>query len=187
MSTAVPETLRLGVPCHAQRDSFLEMVAEFHALGEDWPHGAYSTDRAALDDFDAYVERTAAQARGENLAGDQVPCSVFWLLADRGHAGVHVLGTLSFRHELNDYLAYEGGHMGYCIRPSARRRGYMTRFLTLALSAARARGLARVLITCTAGNAASAGVILRCGGVLEDERLSQRHPGELVQRYWIDL
>ncbi len=181
------ETLRLGVPCHTQRASFLEMVSEFHALGEDWPHGAYGGDHAALDDFDAYVERVAAQARGENLVADQVSGSVFWLLADRGPAGIHVLGTLSFRHELNDYLAYEGGHMGYCIRPSARRRGYMTRFLKLALDEARARGLVRVLVTCTAGNAASAGVILKCGGVLEDERPSRRHPGELVQRYWIRL
>ena len=39
--------------------------------------------------------------------------------ADRGV----LLGFLSVRHELNEFLLEEGGHVGYSVRPSARRRG----------------------------------------------------------------
>ena len=45
-------------------------------------------------------------------------------------------------------------------------------------------GIDRALVTCDKNNPASAKTILRCGGVLEDERLEN---GELVQRYWITI
>lgn len=33
-----------------------------------------------------------------------------------------VIGTISLRHELNDYLRREGGHIGYGVRPTASGR-----------------------------------------------------------------
>ena len=177
----VPD-ISLKYPCAAYRAQFLEMVGEFQAAGEDWPHGAYSQDRRALDDFERYVREVDEHARGVNLPAGQVPNTTFWLLA-----GELIVGTLSLRHTLNDYLEYEGGHIGFCIRPSQRRRGYMTRFLRLALDEARKLGLVRVLISCENTNLASAGVIRTCGGELDDERVSRRHAGEIVQRYWVAL
>ncbi len=44
--------------------------------------------------------------------------------------------------------------------------------------------LARVLIVCADDNIASARTIERCGGVLEDVRLTDLG---LARRYWIDL
>lgn len=169
-------------PSREHRGSFMEMVAEFHAAGEDWPHGAYGHDNRALVDFDAYVREVADHSHGLNLPEGWVPCSTFWLLV-----GDRVVGTVSFRHLLNERLAKEGGHIGYCIRPADRRKGYMTRFLSMVLDEARRMGLPRVLITCAKTNVASASVIGNCGGILEDERPSQLHPGDLTQRYWIDL
>ncbi len=54
--------------------------------------------------------------------------------------------------------------------------------LFMALPIAKELGIDRALVTCDKNNPASAKTILRCGGVLEDERLEN---GELVQRYWI--
>ena len=34
------------------------------------------------------------------------------------------MGMLQVRHYLNDYLEQFGGHIGYSIRPSERRKGY---------------------------------------------------------------
>lgn len=191
--------LRLILPRVAYRDQFLDMVREFHEAGDDWPHGAYREDRRAMEDFSRYVREVEEHARGVNVPEGLVPNTTFWLMA-----GERMVGTLSLRHTLNEYLAYEGGHIGFCIRPSERRKGHMTRFLRLALDEARelgrtpkealvdklpvARdGLRRVLITCESTNLASAGVIRACGGVLEDERVSRKHVGEIVQRYWIEL
>jgi predicted acetyltransferase len=64
--------------------------------------------------------------------------------------------------------------------------GYGTAILTLALPAARALGLARVLVTCDEDNLASHKIIERNGGLLEGATPSRTSPG-LTLRFWIDL
>lgn len=95
-----------------------------------------------------------------------------------------LVGTLQLRHRLNDYLLRMGGHIGYSVRPSERRRGYAKEMLRLALRRCRAMGIGRVLITCDKKNIASCRTILSAGGRLENE-VSE---GErITRRYWIDL
>jgi predicted acetyltransferase len=72
----------------------------------------------------------------------------------------------------------EGGHIGYSVRPSARRRGHATEALRQAIPRARSLGLPRLLLTCLETNVASRKVIERNGGVYEDTRNGTR-------RYWI--
>jgi predicted acetyltransferase len=84
----------------------------------------------------------------------------------------------------HDFLLRAGGHIGYGIRPSARGRGLATWALGQVLSKATALGLDRVLITCADGNVASARVIERRGGVLEDVRDTELGR---TRRYWVTL
>jgi predicted acetyltransferase len=51
---------------------------------------------------------------------------------------------------------------------------------------AREMGLKRVLITCDADNVASARIIEKNGGRLENQSVS-RETGRLKNRYWIEL
>jgi len=97
-----------------------------------------------------------------------------------------VLGTMALRHYLTPLLEDVGGHIGYAIRPSERRKGYGTRILALTLERARAMGLGRVLVTCDTDNLGSARVIQRNGGALASEGHSVR-TGTRVSRYWIDI
>ena len=94
--------------------------------------------------------------------------------------GECVVGFVQVRHGLNDHLRETGGHIGYSIRPTRRRRGHATRALRLALDRARVVGLDRVLVTCDDDNVASVRTIESAGGVLEDVRAGTR-------RYWISL
>ena len=94
------------------------------------------------------------------------------------------LGAITLRHALNDFLLRAGGHIGYGIRPSARRRGLATWALAAVLPRARALDLGRVLVTCADANVASARVIESNGGTLEDVRESELG---LTRRYWITL
>jgi predicted acetyltransferase len=83
-------------------------------------------------------------------------------------------------------LRKEGGHIGYGVRPSARRRGHGTELLRSTLLKAKELGLRKVLVTCGKENLGSVKVILVNGGVLESEEFMQPR-NEVVQRYWIDL
>lgn len=115
---------------------------------------------------------------GVDIAPGRVRSS--WLLAD---VDGEVVGRVSIRYVLNDFLLNEGGHVGYAVAPAHRRRGYATDILRLAVADLAATGVERVLVTCDDTNIASAGVIEKLGGVLEDVR-----PGRddtLKRRYWI--
>lgn len=95
-----------------------------------------------------------------------------------------VLGAISLRYALTDFLLQAGGHIGYSVRPSARGRGAASFALRTVLGVARRRHLDSVLITCDDDNTASARVIEKHGGVLEDVRDT---PIGLKRRYWIAL
>jgi predicted acetyltransferase len=98
--------------------------------------------------------------------------------------GDQIVGRVSIRHELNDFLLNFGGHIGYGVRPAYRRRGYASEILRQALIITRAEGVDRVLVTCDEDNVASAKVIERHGGVLEDVRVDP--DGSPKRRHRID-
>ena len=97
-----------------------------------------------------------------------------------------VVGRVSIRFELNDYLFRFGGHVGYAVAPSFRHRGYATEILRQTLPIVRSVGLKRILLTCDDDNVASQRVIEVNGGVLENIVCEEglRVP---KRRYWIDL
>jgi len=104
-----------------------------------------------------------------------------FLLAE---AGDELVGRVSIRFELNEHLAYEGGHIGYGVRPAFRRRGYATEILLESVTLARAEGVERLLLVCDNDNVASARVIERCGGALESVVIPQEG-GTPFRHYWI--
>src|SRR5713226_698026 len=128
----------LAAPSLTYRDSFMHALDEF-----DSDEGGLTYERElAPADFDDYVRRCAAWSRGEELPDRWVPCSTFWLVD-----GTDYLGTVLIRHFITDWMRRFGGHIGYIIRPSQRRKGYGTLMCRLGLDQARKLGLDRVLLT----------------------------------------
>ncbi len=156
---------------------WLDFVSEFAGAHIDGA-SADPTLLSTLGDptaYRAWVAAMCAHERGEDLPPDRVACTTRWIEQDG-----EIVGSINLRHELTDYLLREGGHIGYAVRPSARRLGVATAALRLMLAQARRLGINPVLVTCDDDNVASARTIERCGGVLEDVRDGHR-------RYWITL
>lgn len=97
-----------------------------------------------------------------------------------------ILGMIQLRHELSEYLLNYGGHVGYSVRPSERKKGYATLMLSKLMEVCREKNMERVLVTCLKNNEASRKTILKNGGVYEDERF-EADENEYIERYWITL
>lgn len=130
------------------------------------------------------VRRSRKEEAGIHLKPGRVPATTFWLIDDE-----KFIGTINIRHELNPFLRAYGGHIGYGIRYSEGNKGYGTMLLGMALEYCRDElELERVLVTCDDDNIASARVIEKNGGVLEDKisnKVDRRTV--LTRRYWITL
>ena len=124
-----------------------------------------------------YVRRLQDHRRGVNLPDGLVPA--FFLLAVVD--GV-IVGRSSIRLGLNDWLAHQGGHIGYGVLPEHRRQGFATAILRQSVSIARSEGVDPSLVCCDDTNAGSAAVIERCGGVLENVVDGDDGP---TRRYWV--
>ena len=167
--------MRLRVLIECDEKAWREIVEEIENSGEEMYPLALSW---GLDNFLEYLKRTQEISKGENLH-EMVQADTYFLVEQE-----RILGAINIRWTLNAYLENFGGHIGYGVRPSERKKGYATKMLKLALEVCQQRGLSKVLVTCDENNEASKRTILKCGGKYEDSRVLE---GEVVERYWIEL
>lgn len=97
-----------------------------------------------------------------------------------------VVGMIQVRHYFNDYLSKYGGHIGYSVKPSERRKGYATSMLNAVLPYCKEIGLDKILISCIDGNIGSEKAILNNGGVYESTVYESDRKRNL-KRFWITL
>ena len=164
------------------RRSLAAALGEFRAEGRGTEDdhtviGRYlreGVDGLGDDGFARFVEAVQAEQLEETPRPDgYVPATELWWVQ-----GDEFLGRIGIRHRLTPALLEMGGHIGYDVRPSARRRGHASEMLRQALGVAHRLGIDPALITCDAANVGSRAVIERNAGVLEDER-----GGKL--RFWV--
>ncbi len=162
------------------RDQLAEMIDEWKIDQEvnHTSHSPWAIFKNDYRDFPHYLANLEVSTPRDGM----VPDSTFFLLDEDQDI---LLGAINIRHYLNDYLMQYGGHIGHGIRPSQRRKGYATRMLGLALEECRKLGIQNVLMVCDKDNIGSAKSIIKNGGVLENEFVSQN--GAVEQRYWIQI
>lgn len=171
-------------PTAARKAEIIEYMHEFAAAGSEI-NGSGSLDRILSGwTFEQALERCLSM---ENKAyaekAGRCPGKTFLLIRENDN---RLVGTVNVRWDLNEAMLRFGGHIGYGIRPSERRKGYNKINLYLALKEAKKLGLECVMIDCAADNVASDKTIRALGGVLER---CERDPsdGEMTNVYWIDI
>jgi predicted acetyltransferase len=171
---AMPELID---PTSKLRTSFVAAVKEFRA-DQDYPVPWFveDVDPQALVDpaaFEAYTVRVINERTASGVRPGFVPMTTLWW-AD----GEQFLGRMAIRHHLTPALEKWGGHIGYDVRPSARRQGHATAMLAAALPIAKSLGISQALVMCDKTNVASRRVIEANGGQLIDLTDQKR-------RYWV--
>ena len=169
--------IMLVVPSIEYKISFLEAIKEFQEDG-------LFTDLNIADlekDLPAFIAKQINHSQGKDLPEGFVAETIYWLVDND-----EIIGRAVIRHELTETLLREGGHIGYAIKPSKRKKGYGTEILKLALEKAGGLGLKKVLLTCNENNFGSKKIIESSGGIFQDRIfLQEGKPWKL--RYWIYL
>ena len=155
---------------------FKRAVEEFKNETPPWGF-AFQFDSSAR--FSSYVRKLENWSRGSGLPERFVPNSFYV-----GVVAGEIVGRISLRHRLNDFLARIGGHIGYGVIPSQQRRGFATQMLRASLPICAGLGIEKALVTCDVDNVGSKKVIENCGGIFEG--ISDCPELEVQKRrYWI--
>ncbi len=162
----------------------IELKNEYLAFYNDWADfGEKAVPwvvRKEPFDFEEMLGYLRAK-ENESTCIDDLPNTTYWLVGENKI----VIGAVNIRHYITGDWENMGGHIGYGIRPSERRKGYATKILTLALEKAKQFKITNALLTCDKNNIASAKTIINNGGVADSDYVME--DGVVIKRFWIKI
>lgn len=176
--TLEKEELYLVTPSIEHENEYREMILEWENEKERIYPGAIRPKGLS---YTEWLKKLETYKTAETCPPNFVPSDTYFLVNKYNR----ILGAISIRHYLNDELFKFGGHIGYGVRPSERRKGYAKAMLKMALEKCKDMNISKVLVTCNKGNIGSARTIMANGGVFENELVEDN--GNVVQRYWIEV
>ena len=97
-----------------------------------------------------------------------------------------IVGMIQYRNNYDRKVTKYYGNIGYCIRPSERRKGYAKRMLSDMIFKCSGVGIKKLMLVCNVGNEGSKKVIVSNGGILQSVGDSDVK-GILIETYKIDL
>ena len=172
---------KLVLPTMAYKEKAIEFIDEFKE------HNSEINGSGALEGYledstyEEWLKKVLADIDIANVQKPRVPALTYFYVREEDD---RIVGMINLRLALNDFLRTEGGHIGYCIRPTERRKHYATDMLAKALEIYDTMSIKEVFLGCDKDNEASAGVIRNCGGELIEELYSETFQAE-IQRYVI--
>ncbi|HDR8181207.1 TPA: GNAT family N-acetyltransferase [Bacillus thuringiensis] len=168
----------LLTPTTDLQEEYLDFYKEWKDSGETMIPWVISKDPS---NFPAMIQELLDAHNGVNLPENWVPDSTYWLVTDENK----IVGAVNIRHSLTEHLCNAGGHIGYGIRPSERRKGYATKLLELSLEKTKELNITKALVVCDEVNTASEKTISHNGGLRDDDFIEE--DGNVVRRFWIEL
>jgi len=179
------EKFYLELPSIERENDVIEYIEEFYKY-DSQIHGTGSLDRELKKGktYEEWLDNNI-KLHDEKYASEKglVPAFTYFLIREDDNK---IVGMIDLRLGLNEYLRNYGGHIGYSIRPTERRKGYNKINLYLILKEAKRNNLDKVLITCADYNDGSRKTILSFDGIFEKNTFDESD-NETMELYWIDV
>ncbi|MCR5700272.1 MAG: GNAT family N-acetyltransferase [Candidatus Saccharibacteria bacterium] len=174
------DRLKLEFPTLARKEDAIEYIKEFHADGSRLD----GTNRLEqyINDYPSWLKRLDEDLKKEP-GEDRVPAETYFLVRESDNK---IVGMINIRLTLNHNLWNFGGHIGYSIRPSERRKGYNKINLYLALCICEKHGIEVVLLDCAKDNLGSSKTMRALGGKMIYEYFDSEK-NIVIQNYVIDV
>ena len=178
-------TMKLVFPTLAYKEKAIEFINEFFEYGSE-VDGSGSLVNFLRDgkSYESWLEKVIASIDVANVDyPNRVPAITYFYVREEDD---RIVGMMNMRLCENDFIRAEAGHIGYCIRPTERRKHYATQMLAEGVRVCKLMRINNVIVSCDKVNIASAKTIMNNGGVLDAEFFSERF-GEVIQRYVIKV
>ena len=178
------EKFYLETPSIERKEDILDFLDEFAKYNSDL-NGAGALDKI----YEGYTFKEALdrclKMKNEKYARsiNRCPSKTFLLIRENDNK---IIGCANLRWNLTKEILKFGGHIGYSIRPTERRKGYNKINLYMILKEAKKIGLDKVMLDCSVNNYGSDKTIKALGGILERCEIDP-WDNELTNVYWIDI
>lgn len=179
------EKFHLEEPSLERKEEAIEYLKE-HVENNSELYGTGGMDKCLqglkYDDWLINIEKRKDEEYAKNM--NKCPGKTFFLIRTTDNK---ILGMISIRYNLTKEMLEWGGHIGYGIRPTERRKGYNKINLYLGLIEAKEKfKLDKVMLDCSADNIGSNKTIQSLGGVLERSEIDPTD-NTLTNVYWINV
>ena len=174
------EKFYLEEPNIERKKEAIEYINEFYKYNSNI-NGTGSLHRY-LDNYENWLIKLEEDSK-RIPSEEAVPAKTYFLIRKSDNK---IVGMTNIRFALNEELKIHGGHIGYSIRPTERRKGYNKINLYLALMKCQEYKIKEVLMTCDKTNIASAKTMQALGATLIKEHYDNSLK-ETFQYYKIDV
>lgn len=175
------EKFYFEVPTMKRRREAIEFIKEFYEYHSDI-NGTGGLQRY-LDNYEGWLEKLEDDEK--RMADEErVPAKTYFLIRSNDDK---IIGMSNIRLVLNEQLKKFGGHIGYSIRPTERRKGYNKINLYLALKRCKEYGIEKVLMDADKDNPASWKTMEALGGKMIKEFYDDEHAHCIVRDYEIEV
>lgn len=163
--------VKLIRPSLKYKNEILEFKRAFIDNSEHIIPGSELLDKK--DDIEEWLEYVENNSKKESVSSDWVLTDTFMAFSKN-----KIVGIISLRHELNDFLK-DYGHIGFSVIPSERKKGIATSMLGEVLKVAKNNNMTEVQLSTEEKNIASIKTIEKMNGkyirsfYLENQKINE--------------